>query len=168
MSLFERISSFTHQQTSSTSVLFFSGDSVFVVVAQLLSRVPLLMILWTVACKTSLFFTVSQSLLRFMSIKSMMLSNHLILCHLLLLLPSVFPSIRVFSSESALCIRRPNYWSFSFNISPSNDGSGLISFRIDWFDLLALEGAIHQSIWGDEEYMFRAEVLKRYTSKLIA
>ena len=100
-------------------------------------------------------------------ILSVMLSNHLILCHLLLLL-SVFPSIRVFSSELALCIRWPNYWSFSFNINPSNDCSGLISFRIDWFDLLALEGVIHQGIWGDEEYMFRVEVLKRYTSKLIA
>ena len=75
-----------------------------------------------------------------MSIESMMPSNHLILCHPLLLLPSIFPSIRVFSNESALCIRWPNYWSFSFNISPSNEHPGLISFRMDWLDLLAVQG----------------------------
>ena len=80
-----------------------------------------------------------QSLLQFMSIESVMLSNHLILCHSLLYLPSVFPSIRVFSIESALCIRWPKYWSFSFNIGPSNEYSGLISFRMDWFGLLAVQ-----------------------------
>ena len=77
-----------------------------------------------------------------MSIELVMLSNHLILCHPLLLLPSIFPSIRVFSNESALCIRWPKYWSFSFNISPSNEYSGLISFRIDWLDLLAVQGTL--------------------------
>ena len=77
-----------------------------------------------------------------MSIKSMMPSNHLILCHPLLFLPSIFPSIRVFSNESALCIRRPEYWSFSFSISPSNEYKGLIFFRIDWFDLLAAQGTL--------------------------
>ena len=77
-----------------------------------------------------------------MSIESVMPSNHLILCHPLLVLPSIFPSIRVFSNESALCIRWPNYWSFSFNISPSNEYSGLVSFRMDWLDLLAVQGTL--------------------------
>ena len=90
---------------------------------------------WITAHQASLSFTNSQSLLKFTSIKSVMPSNHLILCCSLLLLPSVFPSIRVFSTESVLCIRWPKYWSFSFSTSPSNDCSGLISFRIDWFDL---------------------------------
>ena len=92
-------------------------------------------------CSTpgSLFFTISHSLLKLMSIGSVMPSNHLILCHPLLLLPSVFPSIRVFSNESILCIGWPKYWSFSFNISPFNKYSELISFRIDWFDPLAVQ-----------------------------
>ena len=90
---------------------------------------------WTAACQASLSITNSQSLLKLMSIKSVMPSNHLILCHPLLLLPSIFPSIRVFSKESVLRIRRPKYWHFSFNISPSNKHSGLISFRIDWISL---------------------------------
>ena len=90
------------------------------------------------AHQASLSFTISQSLLKLMSIESMMPSNHLILCHPLLLLPSIFPSIRIFSNESALCLRWPKYWSVS--ISPSNEYSGLISFRIDWFDLLAVQG----------------------------
>ena len=88
----------------------------------------------------SLSFTISQSLTKLMSIESVMLSNHLILCHPLLLLPSIFPSIWVFSSESTISIRWPNYCSFSFNISLSKEYSGLISFRIDWFDLLAIQG----------------------------
>ena len=95
---------------------------------------------WTAACQASASITNSWSLLKFMSIESMMPSNHLILCHPLLLLPSVFPSIRVFSNESVLPIRWPKYWSFSFSISLSNEYSGLISFRIDWFDLLAVQG----------------------------
>ena len=86
--------------------------------------------------------TNSQSLLKLMSIGSMMPSNHLILCNPLLLLPSVFPSIRVFSNESVLHIRWPKYWSFSFSISPSNEYSGLISFRMDWLDLLAVQGTL--------------------------
>ena len=90
--------------------------------------------LWTVACQASLSFTITQSLLKLMSIKSVMPSNNLALCRPLLLLPSIFPNIRVFSKQSALCIRWPKYWSFSFNISPSNEYSGLISFRMDWFD----------------------------------
>ena len=88
---------------------------------------------WTAACQASLPVTNSQSLLKLMSILSVMPSNHLMLCHPLLLPPSIFPSIRVFSSESVLCIRWPHYWSFSFSISASNEYSGLISFRIDWF-----------------------------------
>ena len=96
----------------------------------------------TAAHQASLSITISESLLKLMSIESVMPSNHLILCRPLLLLPSIFPSIRVFSNESALHIRWPKYWSFSFSISPSTEYSGLISFRIDWFDLLAVQGAL--------------------------
>ena len=95
---------------------------------------------WTAAHQASLSFTNSRSLLKLMSIASVMPSNHRILCHPLLLLPSVFPSIRVFSNESVLHIRWPKYWSFSFSISPSNEYSGLISLKIDWLDLLAVQG----------------------------
>ena len=104
-----------------------------------LSCVRLFATLWTTACQTSLSITNSQSKLKLMSIKSVMPSSHLILCHPLLLLPSIFPNIRVFSNESALCFRWPKYWSFSFNISPSNEHPGLISFRVDWLDLLAVQ-----------------------------
>ena len=106
---------------------------------QSLSCVQLFATTWTAACQASLSITNSQGLLKLMSIESVMLSNHLILCHPLLLLPSFFPSIRVFSNESALCIKWPKYWSFSFSTSPSNKYSGLISFRIDWFDFLAFQ-----------------------------
>ena len=99
---------------------------------QLLSRVRLLATPWTAARQASLSITNSRSLPKPMSIESVMPSNHLILCHSLLLLPSIFPSIRVFSNESALCIRWPKYWSFSFDISPSNEHPGLISFRMHW------------------------------------
>ena len=112
---------------------------------QSLSRVWLFVIPWIAARQASLSITISQSLLKLMSIKSVMPSNHLILCHPLLLLPSVFPSIRVFSSESVLQIRWPKYWSFSFSISPSNEYSGLLSFRIDWLDLLAVQGTLKSS-----------------------
>ena len=97
---------------------------------------------WTAARQASLSITKSQSLLKLMSIKSVMPSNHLILCHPLLLPLSILQSIRVFSSESVLCIRRPKYWSFSFRSSSSNEYSGLISFRIDWFNLLAAQGTL--------------------------
>ena len=97
---------------------------------------------WTAASQVSLSITSSPSLFKLMSIKLVMPSNHLILCHSLLLLPSIFPSIRVFSNESVLCIRSPRYWSFSFNISPSTEHSGLISFRMHWFDLLAVQGTL--------------------------
>ena len=95
----------------------------------------------TAACQASLSITNSQSLFKLMSIESVMPSNHLSLCRPLLL-PSVFPSIRVFSNESALCIRWPKYWSFSFSLSPSSEYSGLISFRMDWFDLLIVQGTL--------------------------
>ena len=101
---------------------------------------------WTAAWQASLSITNSQRLLRLMSIESVMPSNHLILCCPLLLPPSVFPSIRVFSSESVLRIRWPEYWSFSFNISPSNEYSGLISFRMDWFDLLVVQGTLESHL----------------------
>ena len=111
-----------------------------VVVVQLLSHVQLFATLCTAAHQASLSFTISQSLLRLMSTELMMPSNHLILCRPRLFLPPVFPRIRVFSNESALCIRWPKYWSFSFSISLSNKYSGLISFRINWFDLLQSKG----------------------------
>ena len=104
-----------------------------------LGRVRLFATPWTAAHQSSLSFIISYSLLRLISIESMMPSNQFILYHPLLLLPSIFSSIRVFSSESALCIRWTKYWSFSFNISPSNKYSGLISLRIDWFDLLDVQ-----------------------------
>ena len=109
---------------------------------QSLSHVRLFVTSWTAACQASLTFTNSWSLLKFMSIESVMPSNHLILCHSLLLLPSIFPSIRVFSNESALHIRWPKYWSFSFNISPSNEHPGLISLRMDWLNRLAVQGTL--------------------------
>ena len=109
---------------------------------QSLSRVWLFLTLWMAAHQASLSITNSQSLLKFMSIESVMSSNHLILSRPLPLPPSIFPSIRVFSNESVLHIRWPKYWSFSFNIRPSNEHSGLISFRIDWLDLLAVQGTL--------------------------
>ena len=107
---------------------------------QSLSCVQLIVTPWTAAHHASLSITNSQGLLKLMSIELVVPSNHLILCCPLLLLPSIFPSIRVFSNESALPIKWPKYWSFSFSISPSNEYSGLISFRIDWLDLLAVQG----------------------------
>ena len=111
-----------------------------------LSCVQLFVTPWTAAHQASLSITNSQSLLKLMFIKSVISSNHLILCHPLLLLPSIFPSIRVFSNESVLHIRWPKYWIFSFSISPSNEYSGLISFRIDWLDLLAVQGNLKSLI----------------------
>ena len=109
---------------------------------QLLSHVEQFVTPWTAACQASLFITNTQSLLKLMSIKSVMQSNHLILCCPLLLLPSIFPSIRVFSSESVLRIRWPKCWSFSVNISPSSEHSRQISFRIDWFESPAVQGTL--------------------------
>ena len=113
-----------------------------VVAVQALSRVRLFATPWTAARQASLSITNSWSLPKLMSIESVMLSNHLILCRPLLLLPSIFPSIRVFSNELVLHIRWPKYWSFSFSISPSNEYSGLISFRMDWLDLFAIQGTL--------------------------
>ena len=110
------------------------------------SHVQLFVTPWTAACQASLSITNSQSSLKFMSIELVMPSHHLILCRPLLLLPSIFPSIRVFSNESVLCIRWPKCWSFSFSISPSNEYSGLISFRMDWLDLLAVQGTLKSLI----------------------
>ena len=115
-------------------------------VVQLLSGVQLFVAPSTVARQASLSFTIFWSLLRLLLIESVMPSNHLVLCDSLLLLPSIFPSIRVFSNESALHIRWTKYWSFSFSISPSNEYSGLISFSISWFDLLAVQGTLKSLI----------------------
>ena len=112
---------------------------------------------WTVAHQASLSITNSQSLLKLMSIELVMPSNHLILCHLLLIPPSIFPSIRVFSNESLLHIRRPKYWSFSFSISPSNIYSGLISFKMEWLDLLAVQGTLKSLL---PHYISKASVLQ--------
>ena len=135
--------------TASVAVIKFSS------VAQ---RLQLFVTPWTAAHQASLSITNSQSLLKLMSIKSVMPSNHLILCHPLLLLPSVFPSIRVFSKESVLCIRWPKYWSFSFSISPSNEYSGLISFRIDCFDLLVVQGTLKSLL---QHHSSKASILQR-------
>ena len=113
---------------------------------------------WTAACQTSLSITNTWSLLKFMSIESVMPSDNLILCRSLLLLLSIFPSIRVFSNESALCIRWPKYWSFSFNISPSNEYSGLIYFRRDWLDLLAVQGTLKSPL---QCHSSKASILQR-------
>ena len=112
---------------------------------------------WTAACQASLSITNSLSMLKLMSIEFVMPSNHLILCHPLLQ-PSVFPSIRIFSNESVLCIRWPKYWSFNFSISPSNEYSGLISFRIDWFDLPAVQGTLKSLL---QHHSSKASILQR-------
>ena len=112
---------------------------------------------WTAARQASLSTINCQSLLKLMSLESVMSSNHLILCHLLLLSPSILPSIRVFSSESALHIRWPKYWSFSYNISPSNEYLGLISFRMDWFDLLAVQGILKSLL---QQHSSKASILQ--------
>ena len=120
---------------------------------QLVSCVQLFATPWTAACQASLSITSFQSLLNFMSIESVIPSNHLILCHLLLLPSSIFPSIRVFSSESCLHIRWPKYWNFSFITSPSNEYSRLISFRISWFDLVAVQGTLKSLSLGDSIFL---------------
>ena len=130
---------------------------------------------WIAACQPPVSSTISWSLLKLMSIELVMLSNHLILCHPLLLLPSISPSIRVFSNESALCIRRPKYWSVSFSISPCNENSGLISFRIDWFDLFAVQRTLksllqsHSSNVSIVQHFFRVQLSHPYmtTGKII-
>ena len=123
---------------------------------QLLSRVRLFATPWTAASQASLSISNSRNLLKLVSIESVMPSNHLILCHSLLL-PSIFPSIRVFSNESALRFRWPKYWTFSFSIRPSNEYSGLISFRIDWFDLHAVQGTLKNLL---QHHSLKASVLR--------
>ena len=113
----------------------------------------------TASCQASLSFPISRNLLRFMSIESAMPSNHIILCHPLLLSPSTFPSIRVFSNESGLCIRWPKYWRFNFSISPSNEHSGLISFRRDWLDLLEVQGTLKSLL---QHHSSKASILWRW------
>ena len=138
-----------------TFIITLNGLSVSSVLS--LSRVRLFETPWTTARQASLSITKSQSLLKLMSIESVMTSNHLILCCPLLLPPSIFPSIRVFSSESVLFIRWPKYWSFSFSINPSNEHPGLISFRMDWLDLLAVQGTLKSLL---QHYSSRASVLR--------
>ena len=124
------------------------------VVVQLISHVQL----FATPCQASLSITNSWSLPKLMAIELVMPSNHLILCRPLLLLPSIFPSIRVFLNESALCIRWPKYWSFSFNISPSDEHSGLISFRMNWLDLLAVQGTLKSLL---QHHSSKASILQR-------
>ena len=124
---------------------------------QSLSRVRLFATPWTAAHQASLSITNSWSLLKLMSIKSVVPSNRLMLCHPLLLLPSIFPSIRVFSNESALHNRWPKYWRFSFSISPSNEYSGLISFRIEWFNFLAVQGTLKSLL---QHHSSKASILR--------
>ena len=124
---------------------------------QSLTRVRLFATPWTAACQASLSITNSQSLFKLMSISLVMPSNHLIICHPLLLPPLIFPSIRVFSHESALHSRRPKYWSFSFSISPSNDYSELISFRMDWLDRLAVRGTLKSVL---QHHSSKASILR--------
>ena len=125
---------------------------------QLLSCVWLFETPWTTAHQASLSITNSWSLPKFISIDTVMPSNHLVLCHPLLILPSIFPSIRVSSNESVLRIRWPKYWSFRFNISPSNEHSGLISFRMDWLDLLAVQETLKSHL---QHYSSKASILQR-------
>ena len=125
---------------------------------QSLSRVRLFAIPWTTARQASLSITNSQSPPKPMSMESVMPSSHLFLCHPLLFLPSIFSSIRVFSNESALRMRWPKYWSFSFNISPSNEHPGLISFRMDWLDLLAVQGTLKSFL---QHHSSKASILQR-------
>ena len=133
-----------------------TSTAAVVVVVESLSHVRLFVTPWTAACQTSLSFTVSQSLLKLMSVESMMSSHHLILCCAFLFLPSIFPGIRVFSNESTPCIWWPKYWRLSFSISPSNEYSGLISFRINWFDLLAVPGTLKSLL---QHHSLKASIL---------
>ena len=133
---------------------YYNGQSVSLI--QLLSRVWLFVTPWTATSQASLSITNSQSFLKLMPMGSVMSSNHLILCRPLLLLPSIFPSIRVFSNESAVRIRWPKSWSFTFNISPSNEYSGLISLRVDRFDLLADQGTLKNVL---QKHSLKASVL---------
>ena len=131
---------------------------------QSLSHVPLFVTPWTAAHQASLSITTSWSLLKLMLVESMLPSNHLILCHPLFLLPSIFPIIRAFSNESVLCIRWPKYWSFSFSISPSNEYSKLSSFRMDWLDSLAVQGTLKRLL---QHHSSKASILRCSASFLV-
>ena len=133
---------------------------------QSLSRVRLFATPWTAVHQASLSITNSWSLLKLMSIESVMPSNHFILCCPLLLLPSVIPSIRVLSNESVLCIRWPKYWSFSFSISASSEYSGLISFRMDWLDLLAVQGTLKSLLQHHSSKFFSAQLSSQSNSHI--
>ena len=135
----------------------FSSLAIFSSSVQLFSNVGLFATPWTTACQASLSITNSRSPPKPTSIVSVMPSNHLILCHPVILLPPIFPSIRVFSSESALCIRWPKCWSFSFNISPSNEHPGLISFRMDWLDLLVVQRTLKRLL---QHHSSKASILR--------
>ena len=147
-----------HFHKYKTNIPYNTKSLCFIRSVQSLSHVQLFATPWTAACQASLSITNSRSPPKLMSIESVMPSNHLILCRPLLLLPSIFPSIRVFSNESALRIRWPKYWSFSFKISPSNEHPGLISFRMDWLDLLAVQGALKSLL---QHHSSKASILQR-------
>ena len=149
------------EETRHTQEYFFS--IVQFTSVQSLSCVRLFVTPWTAACQGSLSFTSSRSLPKLMCIESVMLSSHLILCHPLLL-PSNFPNIRVFSNESPLCIRWPKYWSFNFNISPSSEHPGLISFRMDWLDLLAVQGTLKSLL---QHHSRKASILQHWAFFII-
>ena len=137
------------------------------IVVQLLSHIQLFETPWTVACQAPLSSIISRSLLKFISVESVMPSNHLILCCPLLLLPSIFPSIRVFSNELALPIRWSNYWSFSFSNSPSNEYSGLISFMIDWLDLLSVQGTLKSLLQHDSLKSINSSMLSLLSGPIL-
>ena len=130
----------------------------YVAVVQSLSNVRLFATPWTAACHISLSFPISWSLLKIMSIGSVMPSKYIIFCHHFSLIPSIFPNIRVFSNESALLMKWPKYWSFSFSINPSKEYSGLMSFRMDWFDLLAVQGTLKSLL---QHHSSKASILQR-------
>ena len=141
-----------------TGILFIILISVQFSSVQSLSHVQLFATPWITACQASLSITNSRSPPKPMSVVLVMPSNHLILCHPLLLLPSIFPSIRVFSNESTLCMKWPKYWSFSFSIIPSKEHPGLISFRMDWMDLLAVQGTLKSLL---QNHNSKASILRR-------
>ena len=149
----------TYNQEYSARLSFRINGEIKMFVVQSLSCVQLFQTPWTAAHQASLSFTISHSLLKLMSIESVMPSNHFILCHPLLLLPSIFVSIRVFSNESVLPVRWLKYWSFSLSISPSNEYSGLIYFRSDWLDLLAVQGSCNKSLL--QHHSSKASILWR-------